>query len=62
MANEPNNPRRPLEDIRVEQARRMYRDYQADDNQMARAPYWLGRFEVVLESLLAYVDQQAPRS
>jgi hypothetical protein len=57
-----NDSPRPLEDIRVERARLALTDYRGTDlggmtiNAMAG---WLGRFAIVLENLLQYVDEPA---
>lgn len=62
MADPTNEPRRPLEDLRVERARLALIDYQGTDlggmtvDGMAS---WLGRFSVLLENLLEHVDQAA---
>lgn len=60
MSDPTNNPRRPLEDARVELARIALGEYRAlplDSLTDRDFTAWCGRFAVVIENLLEYVDR-----
>lgn len=62
MQDPTNDSPRAVEDIRIERARLALADYKGADlggMTVQGVAGWLGRFSILLENLLAYVDETA---